>query len=124
MARTKTTNRNTGAEIYPPSTRSAQTRASHEPSPPWEQPPLPPPLASASSNSSRGKRPMTEEPPLPPPCYRGVSAVKRTVKRDLRAGKRAMKEEEERRSRASSSHTRKSKGSGIKLLVTVVRELI
>ncbi|MED6187233.1 hypothetical protein PIB30_074538 [Stylosanthes scabra] len=71
MARTKTTNRNTGAEIHPPSTRSAQTRASREPSPPLEQPPPPPPPTSARSNSSRGKRPMTEEPPPPPPRYRG-----------------------------------------------------
>ncbi|MED6115917.1 hypothetical protein PIB30_095244 [Stylosanthes scabra] len=52
---------------------------------------------------------------------KGGGAMKRTVKRDLRAGRRAM-EEEERRSRASNSHTRKR--SEIKLLVTVVRELI
>ncbi|MED6124530.1 hypothetical protein PIB30_059771 [Stylosanthes scabra] len=70
MARTKTTNRNTGAEIHPPSTRSALNRASREPSPQLEQPPPPPPPASARSNSSRGKRPMTEEPP-PPPRYQG-----------------------------------------------------
>ncbi|MED6125307.1 hypothetical protein PIB30_067318 [Stylosanthes scabra] len=51
MERTKTTNRNTGAEIHPPSTRSAQARASREPSPPLEQPPPPSPLTSARSNS-------------------------------------------------------------------------
>ncbi|MED6137021.1 hypothetical protein PIB30_061138 [Stylosanthes scabra] len=72
MARTKTTNWNTGVEIHPPSTRSAQTRASCEPSPPLEQPPPPPPPALVRSNSSRGKRPMIEEPPPPPPPrYRG-----------------------------------------------------
>ncbi|MED6188966.1 hypothetical protein PIB30_091026 [Stylosanthes scabra] len=54
---------------------------------------------------------------------KGGGAVKKTAKRDLRAGKKAM-EEEERRSRASSSRSRNSKGSAIKLLVTVVRELI
>ncbi|MED6115736.1 hypothetical protein PIB30_093563 [Stylosanthes scabra] len=254
MAQTKTTNRNTGAEIHPPSTRSAQTRATSEPSPPLEQPPPPPPPAMARSNSSQGKRPMTEEPPPPlfhdieervypewvefyanmyyhnglissyvrrmnvyldaerigeilgytdegltvytsgkwdlalnlsysdalacictrislsdgvTPTHRslgpvikgdrssalpygmfltkvfkayfvnlddepyeekfsylkGGGAVKKTAKRDLRAGKKAM-EEEERRSRASSSRSRHSKGSAIKLLVTVVRELI
>ncbi|MED6171061.1 hypothetical protein PIB30_037177 [Stylosanthes scabra] len=50
--------------------------------------------------------------------------MKRTVKRDLRAERRAIEEEEERISRASTSHARKFKGTGIKLLVNVVRELI
>ncbi|MED6138726.1 hypothetical protein PIB30_077150 [Stylosanthes scabra] len=61
MARTKTTNRYTGAEINPPSTRSTQTRAYKEPTPPQEQPSSPPPPTSARPRSSRGKRPMTEE---------------------------------------------------------------
>ncbi|MED6162017.1 hypothetical protein PIB30_066382 [Stylosanthes scabra] len=73
MARTKTTNRYTGAEVNPPSTRSNQTRASREPTPPQEQPSPPPPPTSAKPSSSRGKRPMTEEPapPPPPPRPRG-----------------------------------------------------
>ncbi|MED6208722.1 hypothetical protein PIB30_047887 [Stylosanthes scabra] len=54
---------------------------------------------------------------------KGGGAVKRNTKRDLRAGKKDM-EEEESRSGVSSSRTRNSKGSAIKLLVTVVRELI
>ncbi|MED6210972.1 hypothetical protein PIB30_069226 [Stylosanthes scabra] len=54
---------------------------------------------------------------------KGGGAVKMTAKRDLRAERRAL-EEEERRARASTSRSSKSKGSGIKLLVTVVRELI
>ncbi|MED6139999.1 hypothetical protein PIB30_089002 [Stylosanthes scabra] len=120
MARTKTTNRYTGAEINPPSTRSTQTRASREPTPPQEQPSLPPPPTSVRPSSSRGKRPMTEEAaPPPPPRPR----VKRAAKRDLRAERRAL-QEEERRARASSSRSSKPKGSGIKLLVSVVRELI
>ncbi|MED6161924.1 hypothetical protein PIB30_065441 [Stylosanthes scabra] len=235
MARRKTTNRKTSAEIPPPSTWSAQARASHESSLPSGQPPPPLPT-SARPSSSRGKRPITEEVhPLPPWSYRGsrislgdgvtpthqslgpVNAqlhcivthiilpqngsyqrvsfcdtlvlfalimrikisfaylmmrhmhdcikgdrnsalpcgmfltkvfeayfvnlynktyeekysylkgggiVKRIVKRDLRAERRAMEEEEERRSRASISRARKSKGTGIKLLVNVVRELI
>ncbi|MED6128218.1 hypothetical protein PIB30_095468 [Stylosanthes scabra] len=54
---------------------------------------------------------------------KGGGAVKRAAKRDLRAERRAL-EEEERRARASSSRSSKPKGSGIKLLVSVVRELI
>ncbi|MED6163799.1 hypothetical protein PIB30_083546 [Stylosanthes scabra] len=54
---------------------------------------------------------------------KGGGAVKRAAKRDLRAERRAL-EEEERRARATSSRSSKSKGSGIKLLVSVVRELI
>ncbi|MED6185073.1 hypothetical protein PIB30_053531 [Stylosanthes scabra] len=239
MARTKTTNRYTGAEINAPSTRSTQTRASREPTPPQEQPSPPPPPTSARPSSSRGKRPRTEEaapppPPRPrgsgyrsllysivesdearPPLYKsfyderrnvyldaerigeilgytddgltvytsgkwnpalnlsyhdalvcictrislsdsvtpthkslgpiyaqlhriithiilpttsllmcfGGGAVKRAAKRDLRAERRVL-EEKERRARASTSRSSKSKGSGIKLLVTVVRELI
>ncbi|MED6200678.1 hypothetical protein PIB30_087602 [Stylosanthes scabra] len=113
IARTKTTNRNTDAQIHPPSTRSARARASHEPFSPLEQPPPSPPPTSARPNSARGKRPMTEE--APPPLH--------ITEKDLRAERRAI-EEEERRSRASTNRTRKSKGSGIKLLVIVVRELI
>ncbi|MED6197957.1 hypothetical protein PIB30_061686 [Stylosanthes scabra] len=73
MARTKTTNRYTGAKVNPPSTRSTQTRVSREPTPPQEQPSPPPPPTSAKPSSSRGKRPMTEEPapPPPPPRPRG-----------------------------------------------------
>ncbi|MED6225737.1 hypothetical protein PIB30_096558 [Stylosanthes scabra] len=73
MARTKTTNRYTGAEVNPPSTRSTQTRASREPTPPQEPPSPPPPPTSARPSSSRGKRPMMEEPapPPPPPRPRG-----------------------------------------------------
>ncbi|MED6175647.1 hypothetical protein PIB30_080370 [Stylosanthes scabra] len=54
---------------------------------------------------------------------KGGGVVKRAAKRDLRAERRAL-EEEERRARASTSRLSKSKGSGIKLLVTIVRELI
>ncbi|MED6190061.1 hypothetical protein PIB30_102043 [Stylosanthes scabra] len=54
---------------------------------------------------------------------KGGGAVKRAAKRDLRAEKRAL-EAEERRARASSSRSSKTKGNGIKLLVSVVRELI
>ncbi|MED6165909.1 hypothetical protein PIB30_104056 [Stylosanthes scabra] len=73
MARTKTTNRYTGAEVNPSSTRSNKTRASREPTPPQEQPSPPPPPTSAKPSSSRGKRPMMEEPapPPPPPRPRG-----------------------------------------------------
>ncbi|MED6165540.1 hypothetical protein PIB30_100503 [Stylosanthes scabra] len=73
MTRTKTTNRYTGAEVNLPSTRSNQTRASREPTPPQEQPSPPPPPTSAKPSSSQGKRPMTEEhaPPPPPPRPRG-----------------------------------------------------
>ncbi|MED6174518.1 hypothetical protein PIB30_069824, partial [Stylosanthes scabra] len=72
MARTKTTNRYTGAETNPPSTRSTQTRASKEPTPPQEQPSQSPPPTSARPSSSQGKRPMTEEAaPPPPPRPRG-----------------------------------------------------
>ncbi|MED6200190.1 hypothetical protein PIB30_082662 [Stylosanthes scabra] len=73
MARTKTTNRYSGAEINPPSTRSTQTRASREPTPPQEQPSPPPPPTSTRPSSLRGKRDMTEEPapPPPPPRPRG-----------------------------------------------------
>ncbi|MED6154005.1 hypothetical protein PIB30_107816 [Stylosanthes scabra] len=121
MARTKTTNRYTGAEVNPTSTRSNKTRASRESTPPQEPPSPPPPPTSAKPSSSRGKRPMTEEPaPPPPPPH---PRVKRAAKRDLRVEKRAL-EAEERRARASSSHSSKAKGSGIKLLVSVVRELI
>ncbi|MED6129194.1 hypothetical protein PIB30_105500, partial [Stylosanthes scabra] len=67
MARTKTTNRYTGAEVNPTSTRSNKTRASREPTPPQEPPSPPPPPTSAKPSSSRGKRPMTEEPAQPPP---------------------------------------------------------
>ncbi|MED6210159.1 hypothetical protein PIB30_061526 [Stylosanthes scabra] len=54
---------------------------------------------------------------------KGGGAVKRAAKRDLRAERRAL-EEEERRAKASSSRSSKPQGSGIKLLVSVVRELI
>ncbi|MED6123726.1 hypothetical protein PIB30_052034 [Stylosanthes scabra] len=54
---------------------------------------------------------------------KGGGAVIRAAKRDLRVERRTL-EEEERRARASTSRSSKSKGSRIKLLVTVVRELI
>ncbi|MED6178741.1 hypothetical protein PIB30_110499, partial [Stylosanthes scabra] len=51
MARTKTTNRYTGAEVNPTSTRSNKMRASREPTPPQEPPSPPPPPTSAKPSS-------------------------------------------------------------------------
>ncbi|MED6112755.1 hypothetical protein PIB30_064482 [Stylosanthes scabra] len=71
MARTKSTTRKIGAEIPPPSTRSAQARASRELSLAPEQPP-PPPTTLARPTRSRGKRPITQKTPPPPSrSYRG-----------------------------------------------------
>ncbi|MED6185909.1 hypothetical protein PIB30_061680 [Stylosanthes scabra] len=63
IARTKTTNRNTGAEIHPPSTRSAQARASRSISSVG--------ATTTAASSHFGKTQLlTEEALPPPPRYR------------------------------------------------------
>ncbi|MED6132898.1 hypothetical protein PIB30_023155 [Stylosanthes scabra] len=79
IARTKTTNRLTRAEIPPPNTRSAQACTPREESPPSEQPPPPPPSSSTRTNKTKGKRPTSEDVPPPPLSPSTRSKRKRTM---------------------------------------------